>query len=410
MEFEDLYAVPSRNGLNRPRRVRGAGFKMVNMGELFAHDRIWDQEMDRVPMDEAEQTDYGLAAGDLLFARQSLVAAGTGKCSIVLGVSEPTTFESHIIRVRLNEKKVVPLFYYYYFASRIGKANIQSLVMQVAAAGIRGSELAKLKIPCPPMPTQHRIAAILGAYDELIENNERRIALLDETARRLYKEWFVDLRFPGHEKVKISGSKPEGWTTQRLGEVADVNATLIRRGEEPDTIKYVSIASVSKGTMHEMESMPFKDAPGRARRRVKDGDVIWSAVRPNLRGFALVLDPAPNLVVSTGFAVISPRTVPYSYLYQVVTTEDFIGYLINHTRGAAYPAVNAEDFENAKVLVPSETVLNQYHLLASDLLRMRGVLLESNAKLREARDLALPRLISGELDVSDLDIPTEALA
>src|SRR5579883_414571 len=151
VEFGQLYAVPSRNGLNRPRGVRGTGYKMVNMGELFAYDRISDQPMERVAMSEREQFVYSVQVGDLLFARQSLVADGTGKCSIIHSVQEVTTFESHIIRVRLRQEVAIPAFYYYYFRSPQGRGNIQTLVMQVAAAGIRGSELSTLQVPLPPL-------------------------------------------------------------------------------------------------------------------------------------------------------------------------------------------------------------------------------------------------------------------
>ena len=218
--FEDLYAEPSRNGLNRPRRVRGNGYRMVNMGELFACDRIRDLEMDLVPMNEAEKEKYSLKQGDLLFARQSLVAEDAGKCSIILETPQLTTFESHLIRVRLNERKAAPLFYYYYFVSPQGKSNVQSLVMQVAAAGIRGSELARLRIPLPPVLKQQKIASILSAYDDLIENNTRRIKILEEMAQMLYREWFVNFRFPNHENVKMIESElgliPEGWEMKKM--------------------------------------------------------------------------------------------------------------------------------------------------------------------------------------------------
>ena len=123
VEFQQLYLSPSKNGLTRPARVRGNGYKMINMGELFANDRIGDIEMELVPMNEKELSNMLVDVGDLLFARQSLVLAGAGKCSIVTQVSEPTTFESHIIRVRLNRGLADPRFYHYYFKmkKKIGK-------------------------------------------------------------------------------------------------------------------------------------------------------------------------------------------------------------------------------------------------------------------------------------------------
>ena len=115
----------------------------------------------------------GIEAGDLLFARQSLVLEGAGKCSIVTEVSEPTVFESHLIRARKNKKKADPYFIFYYFNSSHGRENIKTIVEQVAAAGIRGSDLVKLSIPCPEVSEQRRVARILRSIDERIENNEK---------------------------------------------------------------------------------------------------------------------------------------------------------------------------------------------------------------------------------------------
>jgi type I restriction enzyme, S subunit len=103
VSFQDLFATPLRNGLTRPKSVRGQGIKMVNMGEIFAYSRIGNIDMDRVPLSENEALGYLLEPGDLLFARQSLVLSGAGKCSIILKQKEPVTFESHIIRARLNK-------------------------------------------------------------------------------------------------------------------------------------------------------------------------------------------------------------------------------------------------------------------------------------------------------------------
>lgn len=110
--FGQLFAEPTRNGLMRPKAIRGSGTKMVNMGELFAHARVRNLAMDRVPLSDAEAERYALEEGDLLFARQSLVLEGAGKCSIFLGDNEPVTFESHITRVRLNKNEASPEYFF----------------------------------------------------------------------------------------------------------------------------------------------------------------------------------------------------------------------------------------------------------------------------------------------------------
>lgn len=289
------------------------------------------------------------------------------------------------------------------------RAAFEAHAYGAAQPNISPSLIEQQTIPLPPLPTQRRIASILSAYDDLIENNTRRIAILEEMARSIYEEWFVRFRFPGCEGVRMVKSElglvPEGWSVTSLGQLAEVNARSARRGAEPTEIRYVDISSVSSGSIDKKERMLFADAPGRARRIVRDGDVIWACVRPNRKSYALVVDPEPNLLVSTGFAVLSPVAIPSSFIYQCVTTDDFVSYLVNHAKGAAYPAVGAEDFENAKVLKPANYLVKAFDRTAGPMMRLVAVLQVKNANLRTARDLLLPKLISGELDVSAVPGP-----
>ena len=234
---------------------------------------------------------------------------------------------------------------------------------------------------------QRAIAAILGAYDDLLENNRRRIRLLEQAARLLYEEWFVRLRFPGHEHVRIVDGVPENWEVKTLGDIARTNEENYRAEGLPEQINYIDISSVTKGRITGKTTMPSIVAPGRARRKARSGDVIWSNVRPNLRAFALVLDPDENDVVSTGFTVLTPVDVPYSYMYLLVTTECFINYLDNHATGASYPAVRSEDFERARVVCPDMRVLELFHESVGPMFRFISILESEARRLEEARDL-----------------------
>ena len=163
-----------------------------------------------------EVANSSLEHGDLLFARQSLVLKGAGQCSFVSSVPETTTFESHLIRVRLNHQKAIPLFYHYFFRSPY--SGMSTIVQQCAQAGIRATELAELKVVHPPILIQQSIVNILSGFDSLIENNCRRMALLEDSSRLLYNEWFIRLRFPGYEHTRIVDGVPDGWDRKTLGE------------------------------------------------------------------------------------------------------------------------------------------------------------------------------------------------
>ena len=410
VDFESLFATPSRNGVYKSKDHHGSGVPIVNMGELFAFNRIGNQPMSLIRMSDAEMDKSGLMDGDLLFGRRSLVEEGAGKCSMVYKPAGPLTFESSIIRVRLNRAIADPEFFFNYFRSPIGRSRIRAIVGGAAVKGIRGSDLKLIKVHVPPIDEQIAIRQVVALYDDLITTNQRRIALLEDAARRLYREWFVHLRFPGHESVPVKDGVPEGWRKQTLASVADVNARSIGARDKPDSVLYIDISSVSTGLIGEVTPYAFADAPGRARRRVDHGDVIWSCVRPNRRSYALIWEPDEKLVASTGFAVLSAISVPFSYLYFTTTTDDFVGHLEQNATGAAYPAVTAKTFEDAEILVPEGDTLAAFDQVALPQLEQMETLKKQNRSLAQARDLLLPKLMSGQLDVSGIALPDEVAA
>lgn len=312
-----------------------------------------------------------------------------------------TTFQKSVAILKPIPSRVEPRFLYYALCSDLRR--LIEFAGGTAQKNLLLRDLRAFSIELPSLPVQRCLAAILSAYDDLIENNTRRIQILERMAHAIYREWFVHFRFPGHAKVKMVasplGEVPQRWSVRRLDEIAVVNGSSIRRGQEPEDILYVDISSVATGHIEKIEPVAFIDAPGRARRIVQHGDTIWSCVRPNRKSFSLITEPAPNLIVSTGFAVLTPTAVPFSFLHQAVTTDDFVGYLTNHATGAAYPAVTAKDFEAARILVPDEPLLRCFHEHCEPTLLLKENLLRKNANFRRTRDLLLPRLLSGQIEL-----------
>ena len=171
VQLKELLSEPTRNGLTKPKAIRGQGVPMIAMGEVFANNRIYSIQMERVPVTDKELLTSSIYDNDLLFARQSLVLEGAGKCCIVKEVNEPTVFESHLIRVRVDKTKALPDYIYYYFNSYQGRENIKTIVEQVAAAGIRGSDLVNLYIPIPLVTVQQQIVQVLMNIDDKIAVN-----------------------------------------------------------------------------------------------------------------------------------------------------------------------------------------------------------------------------------------------
>jgi type I restriction enzyme, S subunit len=300
--------------------------------------------------------------------------------------------------VDLDEHRLDKRFLFYLFNTREVRQRISASATGGKVRHTAPERIGQVVVRLPPRKVQRRIAEILSAYDDLIENNRRRMALLEEAAGQLYREWFVRLRFPGHEHTRITNGVPEGWERKTLADVAEVNRQSLGSRYDGD-IEYVDIASVTPGQIDETTVYAFRDAPSRARRVVQHGDVIWSCVRPNRRSHAVIWQPSPNLIVSTGFAVITPKTLPTTFVYQATTTDVFVGLLENQARGAAYPAVVAGDFERAAILVPAKLLVDAFNDFAEPLLDQTNNLYAQNQKLRAARDLLLPRLMSGEIAV-----------
>jgi type I restriction enzyme S subunit len=313
--------------------------------------------------------------------------------------------------IRPDDTKVDTRYLLYYFLGSDWREEVSKHVILGATVDrIPLIEFPDFEIRLPPLPTQRKIAAILSAYDDLIENNTRRIQILEEMARSIYRQWFVEFKYPGYEDIPLvdsgteQGQIPENWQVKKMGEIAKVNAESIGKSNPPKKINYVDISSVSTGQIDEIRSLDFTDSPSRARRIARHGDVIFSTVRPNRKSYSLIIHPLPNLIVSTGFAVLTSITVPFTFLYYAVTTDEFVGYLTNRAQGAAYPAVNAGDFTGADLIIPREDLLNKFNKIVEDMVELKHSLLVKNANLRTTRDLLLPRLVSGELDVSQLEI------
>ncbi len=335
--------------------------------------------------------------GDVILTRE----APLGEVGM-LRTEDRVFLGQRLVSYRADPEKLDNRFLLYSMQGDDMQAQIRSLGSGATVEHMRVPDAEKLKIRLPSLSIQKRIGATLAAYDELIENNTRRIAILEEMACGLYRELFPRLWFfDEKERRQVRSEGP----FVALGNVVRLNVSNVGPKSAPDVIEYVDIASVGIGHINASQTLAFQEAPGRARRRVHHGDTIWSNVRPNRRSYAFICDPPANLIVSTGFTVISPIKVPASFVYFAVSSEEFTGYLTNRARGAAYPAVGSADFAEAHLLLPSAEILARFDTFAMPKLRIMTLLQRQNVNLRATRDLLLPKLISGAIDVSRLPDP-----
>ena len=267
--------------------------------------------------------------------------------------------------------------------------------MKLSAAGAAQAKLGiykvnDIEIPFPEVGRQRRIASILSAYDDLIENNTRRIAILEEMARRIYEEWFVRFRFPGHEHTRMVdsplGPVPEGWRASQLGneiELAYGKALKAEVREAGDVPVYGSSGVVG------LHSVSLVDGPGIiVGRKGNVGSVHWCDV--------------PFFPIDTAYYVKS--ALPLHFVFFNLQQQNFLN------NDAAVPGLNRNQAYALPLLVPSPDLLARFENTCANMLGLARVLSRKNTNLRTARDLLLPKLISGELDVSDLSEPRAASA
>ena len=399
VRFGDLYAVESRNGLTKPSKVRGSGYKMINMGELFANDRIYDIPMEFVPLKESEKLNARVECGDLLFARQSLVLEGAGKCSIVMEVSPLTVFESHLIRVRLDRSQALPMFYYYYFRSSL--SPVKSIVSQCAQAGIRGSDLQELQVILPPIKVQQRIAEIISRYDDLIENNQKQIKLLEEAAQRLYKEWFVDLRFPGHETTPVVDGIPEGWRMCTAGDVIVFNPkTQLTKGRIKQS---VPMSALSTSSMV-LNSSEFTMTESNSGSKFRNGDTLLARITPCLENgktaFVAGITSEEGAVGSTEFIVMRAKKINPYMVYLHARTEEFRKTAINSMTGSdGRQRAQVDKIMQFPYLLAPQSILEAFSQLVEPIFEQVYLKNSQIAQLSQARDRLIPKLMNREIEV-----------
>ena len=459
VEFGALFLEPLRNGVTKPKRVRGSGYKMVNMGEIFSLSFIQNQTMDRVPLTDKEKAATLLQNNDLLFARQSLVRDGAGKCSIFLNDNEPVCFESHIIRVRLNQELCYPMFYYYFFSSRLGKNTMDKIIEQGAgAAGIRGSDLAKLEVPYIEYSKQKEIADSLYSFDQKIQLNTQINQTLEQIAQALLKSWFVDFdpvrakvqalsdglsleqaelaamqaisgktaeeltalsqtqpdryaelaetakAFPC-EMVEVDGVEiPKGWEIKALPEIIDfLEGPGIRNWQytdEEDGIKFINIRCIQNGdlTLTTANKITKEEAFGKYKHFQLEEDDIVVSTSGTLGRFAFVRKE--HLPLSLNTSVIRFRPIKNKSTLGFIA--GFVENQLQHeleirASGSAQRNFGPTHLKQISLLVPDFKLLELHQKYVSSLFEKRKQLLSEIDLLKDTRDLLLPKLLNGEI-------------
>lgn len=269
---------------------------------------------------------------------------------------------------------------------------LESLNSDAAVPGLNRNHAYSLKVRIPIFSVQQKIASLLSAYDDLIENNNRRIRLLEESARLLYQEWFVRLRFPGYEHTRIVERVPDGWEKKTLEELADV-----RMGQSPESKFYNSNGEglpFHQGVSDFGERFVTSSVYSTALNRIAEAGDILCSVRAPVGRLNITID---KIVIGRGVAALRSKTGHQSFLYYQLKNhffkEDMIG------GGAIFASVTKKDLLAQAMLTPKDSFIRSFEDTSVNIdIQVQNLFLQ-NQKLKAARDLLLPRLISGEIQV-----------
>jgi len=360
---------------------------MVNMGELFKHPRIPDVEMVRVSPPSASDERAYLQRGDLLFARRSLTFEGAGKCSIVDAADTPTTWESSIIRARVDRSKADPNFLFYYFRSPQGRRQMETIVEQVAAAGIRITELAKLLVPAPPPDEQQAIAEVLGALDDKIAANTALADRAEKLASLIYDSAVVSWPRVSMSSLldPVLGGTParardEYWSGGDQLWISARDITTAPNHVVADTAEKITKAAVD----------------GTKAKALPAGSVILTA-RGTVGEVGRLARAASFNQSCYGFR---PDVVPPSVLYFSVLHATERAKAVAH--GSVFDTITKATFDHLDLAWDANEAAGLEASLAP-LLDVVTASIAENRTLAATRDALLPQLMSGKLRVRDAE-------
>ena len=393
LPLDQLGYVSRGRSRHRPRNdptLYGGPYPFIQTGDVkHANFRITEHT--------ATYSEAGLAQSRL-WPKDTLCITIAANIADTALLGYEACFPDSVIGFVADKEKADPRFVKYYFD--IIQRELQMVSQGATQDNLSQEKLLSFGIACPPIDVQRQVAEVLSAYDDLIATNQRRIALLEDAARRLYREWFVHLRFPGHESVPVKDGVPEGWAKLPLGDVAEITM-----GQSPES-KYYNTDG---------DGLPFHQGVSdfghrfvkhetytkQATRIAEAGDILCS-VRAPVGRLNFTRD---KIAIGRGLSAMRSRTGHQSLLFYqldaLFVEEDMIG------GGAIFASVGKKELFGQLILQPSTSIATTFNRLVSDLDLQIENLDSQNQELAKARDLLLPKLMSGQLDVSGIALPDE---
>ena len=315
------------------------------------------------------------------------------------------THSAFTIRTRFVSKQAFPRFFAYVLRSNIIRQYLSAYGSGTNISNLNQNILSNLEIPLPPFCEQQKIASILSSYDDLIENNTRRIEILEQMAKLVYEEWFVKFKFPGHENIQIIDGVPEGWETTNTFKIMDV----LSGGTPKTSVPEFWDGGIPFFTPKDSTDTPYVLETGKniseqglskCNSQLYPKDTVFITARGTVG--KLNLAQVPMAMNQSCYALVGKEPLTQYFLYCALHA--VINQFKSRAVGAVFDAIVLDTFKVIPFVVPSRNLIDDFTKMVTSCFKQIDNLIIRNRNLRKTRDLLLPKLISGEIDVSDLDI------
>jgi type I restriction enzyme S subunit len=349
----------------------------------------------------------------------NITGASVARCCMVPERILPARVNQHVSIVRLNPDRASPHYVMYVINSLQYKNRLLAIAQGGATReALTKEKIEKFEIPLPSPRVQRIIASILSAYDDLIENNTRRIALLEEMAQLIYREWFVHFRFPGHEGVKMVNSDlgpiPEGWGVHQFSDVCNsiMDGDWIETKDQGgDDYRLLQVSNIGVGEFRETGKFRYISQETFERlncTEVKEGDILISRM-PKPIGRSWLVGQMPwRMITAVDVAIVrtNEKVLDTFYCVHLLNSSSILKLAETLATGTTRPRITRRSISAMTILVPPPFIQQKYSELVSIMYDLSNTLRREIINLQRTRDLLLPRLVSGRMDVGDLEIPS----
>ena len=372
------------------------GPKLLRITDIVSPQIDWDS-VPYCEIDERNLSKFSLAKNDIVIAR---TGATVGYAKLIRD-HERSVFASYLVRVRVDPEKADPGYVGRIVESDVYKRFVLSRVGGAAQPNANAKVLASFRLPIPDRRVQTRIADILSAYDYLIENNRRRIALLEEATRLLYRKWFVHFRFPGHERVNITDGLPEGWESQYLRDVVTTQYGHTASASDIEVgPKFVRGTDINKRSFIDWSTVPYCPEEGLDFNKyaLVPSDIL--VIRMADPGKVAIVEKSIQSVFASYLVrlkVRNPDKVPPIFLFMTLMDKRYQDFIGASSGGSTRKSASAKLLTDFYFALPPKALLTRFIEQIVPMREMMARLVEQCASAARARDLLLPRLMSGAI-------------